>query len=59
MHDWVEFIATGLVVLPATLGLGTDSADNFFLALWVMLIAFLATLLWTAKPPGLPPDGEE
>ena len=59
MKDWVDFIATGLVVLPPTLGWGTDDADVFFVTLWVMLFAFLGTLLLSAKPPGLPPgEGE-
>ncbi|HMX17045.1 MAG TPA: hypothetical protein PK375_10115 [Rhodocyclaceae bacterium] len=59
MKDWVDFVATGLVVLPPTLGWGTDDPDVFFVALWVMLFAFLATLLASAKPSGMPRDGDD
>lgn len=54
--QWIEFLACGLFVLPATLGIGLGSFDTFAVSLGVMQILLITVSLGaptvTAKERG-------
>lgn len=58
-NDVTEFLATGMVVLPVTLGVGLDSMEVFATAMGIMLILLVCIGLGGTPTIYLPDDKDK
>jgi hypothetical protein len=58
-NDVTEFLATGMVVLPTTLGIGMDSLEVFAVTMGAMLILLICVGLGGTPSIYLPDDKDK